>query len=293
MAIGLSKAEIQQVFNHQYQVEKNAKYIIATDDPGENYLQETDTFDTWFSSGQWPLVTSVVLPTDFMGTLADILPFWISRMIMISLYLKNQVPFKTVYIWSMVTDSKGQKMSKSKGNVINPIELVDKYGADAFRASLLFGIGEGSKVILAEEKVKAMRNYANKIWSIGRFIKLNETSKFQVSSFKFQEENILKIIEELNTEFLQLKKKIIDNLDSYKFSRAFDDLYEFIWHRLADFYIEQLKQAITEDDHQATDALQRTYLDCLVLLHPFMPFVTEVIWKEFKGEDESILNEQI
>lgn len=162
---------------------KDAKFVVSKDKPNGYFLQETDTFDTWFSSGQWPLVTLEKdeyvnrFPTDLMGTLQDILPFWVSRMIMLSLYIRDEVPFKDVYLWPMVADSKGQKMAKSKGNVINPIDLVDKYGADAFRASLFFGISEGGKVNLGEEKIIGMRNFANKVWNIGRFIYLNQSSR--------------------------------------------------------------------------------------------------------------------
>ncbi|MFH1244567.1 MAG: valine--tRNA ligase, partial [bacterium] len=157
---------------------KEAKYVVAEKCPGEGYLQETDTFDTWFSSGQWPLVTlkddeyATRYPTDVMATMVDILRMWVSRMMMFGLYIRGDVPFKNVYLWPAVVDGKGQKMSKSKGNVINPIDLVDKYGADAFRMSLLFGNGEGGKVPLSEDKVRAMRNFGNKIWNMARFFLL-------------------------------------------------------------------------------------------------------------------------
>jgi valyl-tRNA synthetase len=164
---------------------KQPPYVVSMEKPVGDYLPETDTFDTWFSSGQWPLVTlhegeyKDRFPTDFMGTLSDILKFWVSRMIMFSLYLKREVPFKDVYLWSMVADAKGTKMSKSKGNVVNPIELIQKYGADAFRAALIFGNSEGGTVNLADDKVIGMRNFTNKIWNIGRFIYLlkNEERK--------------------------------------------------------------------------------------------------------------------
>ena len=163
-----------------------SEYIVSLEKPKGDYLPETDTFDTWFSSGQWPLVTlkddefKTHFPTDMMGTLADILKFWISRMIMFSLYIRGEIPYKNVYLWSMVADAKGVKMSKSKGNVVNPIDLVDKYGADAFRASLIFGTTQGGKVNLGEDKIIGMRNYANKIWNIGRFIVMSRITNYEL-----------------------------------------------------------------------------------------------------------------
>ena len=291
--------------------DKQAKYQISKNKPSENYLQETDTFDTWFSSGQWPLVTlkedeyKTRFPTDVLGTLSDILPFWVSRMIMFSLYLRKEVPFKNVYLWSMVTDAKGQKMSKSKGNVINPIDLVDKYGADAFRASLVFGMAQGSKVPLSDDKVRAMRNFANKVWNIGRFIYINQT---QNSNVRTQNNNSkLKTLENMKNEL----KKIIDQyekyMEKYQFSKAFDLVYHFLWHRFADFYIEELKsrletsgltpmieselkEDVIHGKIEVLEALKKTYFENLIMLHPFMPFVTEAVWQVFNGEKSSIIN---
>src|SRR3989344_1086395 len=259
----------------------NVSYIISQNKPAGKFLQETDTFDTWFSSGQWPLVTlkkdeyAARFPTDMMGTLSDILPFWVSRMIMFSLYLRQEVPFKDVYLWSMVADRKGAKMSKSKGNVIDPLKLVDQYGADAFRASLIFGIGEGGKVILAEDKVRAMRNFANKIWNIGRFIWMSkQNKKLKIKSKKSH----TKTLKQLKKEFDKVKAEYLTSMEKYQFSRAFDLLYEFLWHRFADLYIDELKQV---------------YLNTLLLLHPFVPFVTEAVWKVMHGEERSILEARI
>jgi len=287
---------------------KSAKYVVGDVKPAGDFLQETDTFDTWFSSGQWPLVTlkpdefKTRLPTDFLGTLSDILPFWVSRMIMFSLYLKNQVPFKNVYLWSMVADAKGQKMAKSKGNVINPIDLVDRYGADALRAALLFGGRSGSKVNLAEEKVKGMRNFANKIWNIGRFIYINqdqrsrpkvdqplaEKIKDQSDSVKFK-----KILNRLDTEVKEEKAKYQKAMESYQFSRALGLLHKFIWHRLADYYVEQLKGEVQNGKIEIQAKLKEVYLVNLQMLHPFMPYVTEAVWQVFNGKENSILSSKI
>ncbi len=283
---------------------KKAKYIISESKPKGLYLQETDTFDTWFSSGQWPLVTlkeneyKTRFPTDLMGTLQDILPLWVSRMIMFSLYIKKEVPFKNVYLWPMVTDAKGQKMSKSKGNVINPMDLINKYGADAFRASLFFGVSQGGKVNLAEEKIIGMRNFANKIWNIGRFIELN--SKFEIRNSKqIQNPNSKnssfphKTIKNLQIEFNNEKKKFIQLMDNYKFSQAFGLIYEFIWHRYADYFIEELKEEARFGNIKVLSLLKEVYFENLKMLHSFMPFVTEAIWKTFNGDNSSILLEKL
>ena len=283
-------------------------FVISDKSPGDNYLPETNTFDTWFSSGQWPLVTlkkhelTTRFPTDFMGTLSDILKFWISRMIMFSLYLTIDVPFRHVYLWSMVCDSKGVKMSKSKGNVINPIDMVDKYGADAFRSSLLFGIGEGGTVNLAEDKVRSMRNFTNKIWNIGRFIYMNRPPCLPREALAKRGHSEdppaggaegSQTLKDLDKEFKTLKQKVLKQMDTYKFSAAFGDLYEFIWHRFADHYIEKLKEAVIAGDDKALHTLEKTYLEAISLLHPFIPFVTEAIWQSYYGRDCSILDSKI
>lgn len=270
---------------------KTAEYVIKKDKPEGYFLQETDTFDTWFSSSQWPLVTlkeeeyKTRFPTDMMGTSSDILKFWVSRMIMFSLYQREQIPFKDVYLWSMVADAKGVKMSKSKGNVINPIDLVDKYGADAFRAALLFGTAQGGKINLSEDKVKAMRNFANKIWNIGRFIYLNKNNNNRPK----QSETTKELSQKLKQEYLSVEKKYHKDMNNYRLSQALVDLYEFIWHRFADYYIEELKVELRDGNMEVARVLEEIYLNCLKLLHPFVPFVTEAVYKEFKGQDASLL----
>ncbi len=255
-------------------------------------VQDEDTFDTWFSSGQWPLVTlkkeeyKTRFPTDLMGTLSDILKLWVSRMIMFSLYIKDEVPFKDVFLWSLVADAKGVKMSKSKGNVINPIDLVDKYGADAFRTTLFFGLSQAGKVNLSEDKVRGMRNFTNKVWNIGRFIYMNR----QVKSEKLKVKNYNSKLKNLIKEFEEEKKDYFKYMDSYQFSRAFDLVYEFLWHRFADFYVEELKEELKNGRIEAYTVLEQVYLENLKFLHPFMPFTTEAVWKIFKGQNESILN---
>ncbi len=282
---------------------KKADYLISEKKPQGNFLQETDTFDTWFSSGQWPLVTlkdeeyQTMFPTDLMATMKDILYLWVSRMIMFSLYIRNEVPFKQVYLWSQVTDSKGQKMSKSKGNVVNPIVLADKYGADAFRASLFFGLSSGGEIPLSEEKIIGMRNFANKIWNIGRFIEMNKSvshsGEARSADSRIDSGQARMTLDELKKELAEEKKLYLNSMDSFKFSQAIGLVYEFIWHRYADYYIEQLKDELRAGKMEVFEILQTVFFENLKMLHPFMPFVTEAIWKVFHGENSSILKEQL
>lgn len=249
-------------------------YIISDEKPndGKMYLPETDTFDTWFSSGQWPLIVlnedemKTRYPTDVMGTLSDILKLWVSRMIMFGLYLKDEVPFKNVFLWSMVADKFGKKMSKSKGNVVNPIEMIDMYGADALRMSLVYGIPAGGKVILSDDKVRGMRNFANKLWNIARFIQM-ETEK-DSSSQKHKDD------EWIEKELEKTIKTATDALEKFRFNDASETIYEFIWHTFADIYIEKTKSRRKE----AQQTLEYVLEQSLKLLHPFMPFITEAIW---------------
>jgi valyl-tRNA synthetase len=256
----------------------SAKYIVSRGKPKGKYLPETDTFDTWFSSGQWPMVTlkedefKTRFPTDLMATLSDILKFWVSRMILFSLYLKKEIPFKDVYLWSMLADSKGQKMSKSKGNVVNPLDFVDKYGADALRMSLLYGSPAGGKVILSEDKVKGMRNFSNKIWNAARFL-------FMLQSNKSGENPGSE-----NNEFNKRIKKIIEEvsllLEKYQLNLASEKLYDEFWHWYCDICIEHTKVGMID-----RDVMIKGLETFLKLLHPFMPFVTEQIWHEMGNKD--------
>jgi valyl-tRNA synthetase len=249
----------------------NSKYIVSIEKPTGKFLPETDTFDTWFSSGQWPLVTNPPnFPTDVLGTLSDILKFWVSRMILFSLYLKDEVPFKNVYLWSMVADSKGVKMSKSKGNVINPLELVDKYGADALRMSLMYGTPGGSKVILSDDKVRGMRNLSNKIWNAARFTK--------------DLENDAPKNKELENWINDIVNKVTDYLENFKLDQASSLLYDKFWHNFCDIKIEEAKKSKYNKED-----MQYVLSTFLKLLHPFMPFVTEAIWQEMKFEKDSPL----
>ncbi len=272
--------------------------------------QDEDTFDTWFSSGQWPYATLMSLaakgkklksledyqkleffkyfyPTTVMETGYDILPWWVARMIMLGKFATKKEPFKVVFLHGLVRDKHGQKMSKSKGNVVNPLDLIEKYGVDALRASLIFNATIGSDVNFSEERIIGMRNFANKIWNIGRFLYL-------VKEKALEEKNLMsKEVKELRDEFSKIKAKYFKYMDSYQFPYALELLYEFAWERLASYYLEKFKDALWQGDKSCYQALEKIYFELLKMLHPFMPFVTEAVWKVFRGEGESIMRERI
>jgi valyl-tRNA synthetase len=263
---------------------------------GELFTPDTDTFDTWFSSGQWPLITTADspehYPTDVMETGRDLVFKWIPRMIIFGLYLGKKSPFHTIYLHGLVNDSKGKKMSKSKGNVISPLELTSKYGTDALRMALIVGNTPGTDLALSEDKVKGYKHFANKLWNIARFILEN------TSDVAGKTDTILPNAadSELWQEFTQMAKEVTDDLESYRVYLAAEKLYHYAWHRLADEIIESSKAIImvakdgieANDGANAVDAdmkasrkavLRMILVELLKLLHPFMPFVTEEIWQ--------------
>ncbi len=260
---------------------------------GTHILQETDTFDTWFLSSQWPITTlgfpdskdfNYFYPTSVLDTMWDILFFWVARMMMMGLYRTGKVPFEVVHLHSRVVDAHGKKMAKSKGNVINPIDMVGKYGADALRFALMFGAAPGSDIAISEDKIRGMRNFANKLWNIGRFIHMNiDAAKAEIPFYddtRLQtviDANDKQIISELNT----LAVSVTKNINHYRFSDAAQSLYEFTWHQFADVYLEKNKDRFKAGDAQALSVLRHVYIILLKLIHPFMPFVTESIWGTF------------
>jgi valyl-tRNA synthetase len=266
---------------------------------GNDFIQDEDTFDTWFSSAQWPFATLLTIdgkknfynyfyPTSVMETGYDILPWWVARMIMIGYFATDKVPFYHVFLHGLVRDKSGKKMSKSKGNVINPITMVDKYGADALRAALIFGVKEGNDVVVSEEKIIGMRNFTNKIWNIGRFIWINSKSTKNKNSSLTNG-----LLEKMAKEFKEEKKRYLKLMENYQFSRAFGLIYDFLWHRLADFYLEKLKAKVNNGNIKVLKELEKVYFGNLIMVHPFMPFVTEAIWQSFFGENQTILNQQL
>lgn len=243
--------------------------------------RDKDTFDTWFSSGQWPFATlqsvsdkdyEYFYPTSLMETAYDILPFWVIRMIMLGVYVTGQVPFVDVVFHGLVRDKNGLKISKSKGNVINPLEMTDKYGTDALRMSLIWGALVENDISLSEENIRAQRNFANKIWNIARFVLTDNA--IQTKKPRVLDTNDKWILSELG----KTRKKISRHLDQYRLSEAAAELYDFVWKKFADVYIEKSKNRRA----QAQPVLSYVLYRILILAHPFMPFVTEAIWQENK-----------
>ena len=241
--------------------------------------QDTDTFDTWFSSGQWPFATlrttkkddfEKFYPTSVMETGYDILPFWVIRMLMLGIYVTGKVPFENVLLHGLVRDKEGQKISKSKGNVINPIEMADKYGADALRMGILWGALVENDVALSEENINGQRKFANKVWNASRFV-LNHLEDKKISGEK---EN------ELKSGLRETIKEITKRLEKMNSSEAAGIIYDWFWHEYCDKYIELAKEGLVSK-RVMVEALKTN----LKLLHPFMPFVTEAIWKEMGNKD--------
>jgi len=279
--------------------------------------RDTDTFDTWFSSAQWPYATLMssskskiekkgsdfekFYPTSVMETGYDILPWWIVRMIMIGIFATEKVPFKTVYLHGLVRDSKGQKMSKSRGNVINPIEMVDKYSADAVRMALIFGASAGTDLSLSEDKIRGMRNFTNKLWNIGRFIEMNKKdvilSKVKDLDSSAMPQNDIAALSNLAktetdkkiiSETEKLIEQITKHIEKFEFNLAAEGLYEFIWHVFADKYVEDVKNRI---DANSFEILHSCFMIQLSLLHPFMPFITEELFGKLSGNTRLLITE--
>ncbi|MBI2613927.1 MAG: valine--tRNA ligase [Candidatus Levybacteria bacterium] len=257
-----------------------------------NLEQDQDTLDTWFSSSQWPFAAlraspyngdfEKFYPTSVMETGYDLLKAWVSRMVMMGIYVTGKVPFNNVLFHGLVNDPYGKKMSKSKGNVVNPLELVEQYGADAVRFALIYGNATGNDQALSYPKLDAARKFTNKLWNMGRFIEMKNvsSSKYQVVSIeelkkKAKHKNDKAMIEKVS----ELIGKVTNDLDKYNFNYAAEGLYDFVWHEFADKYIEDIKNRINPDSYIILNTL---YLILLKLLHPFMPFVTEEIYQRLK-----------
>ncbi len=263
------------------EISKCKEIIVSIEKPicefcDTDYMQDTDTFDTWFSSGQWPFATlgfsnskdfKEFYPTDIMETAGEIIFFWVARMIMLGLYVTGKVPFKTVYLHGLVLDAKGQKMSKSKGNVIDPLLYTSKYGTDAFRIGMIVGNTPGTSLALAEDRIRGYKNFANKIWNIARFVLENS------SHMSDMWENAIK--NDLTAEFDELAKDVTFDMDNYRFHLAAEKIYHYIWHRFADEIIEESKK-----NEKIKPSLLYILKNSLKLLHPFMPFITEAIYQE-------------
>ena len=260
---------------------------------GKQIRQETDVLDTWFSSALWPFSTlgwpdetkelSVYYPTSVLITSFDIIFFWVARMIMMGLHFRKEVPFKDVYIHALVRDAEGQKMSKSKGNVIDPIVMIDQYGTDAFRFTLAAFAAQGRDIKMSAERIEGYRNFANKLWNASRFVMMNLEEDFSPQSSVLGPHSSLAdkwILSRLNT----VSKEAQAAFAEYRFNDAASGLYHFIWHEYCDWYLELSKPALNEEKGSASRKSAQTMLahvleTALRLLHPIMPFITEEIWQ--------------
>ena len=267
---------------------------------GKEMRQDPDTLDTWFSSALWPFSTlgwpdktedlEYFYPTSTLVTGYDIIPFWVMRMMFSGIEHTGQVPFDHVFIHGLVRDSQGRKMSKSLGNGIDPLEIVEKYGADALRFTLATGNAPGNDMRFYIERVEAGRNFANKMWNASRFAMMNleiEENKLpDVSELQLEDKWILS---RLNSVI----KSVTENLDSYELGVALSNLYEFAWDNLCDWYIELIKPRLFDKENPTGKTAQYvlTYVlsSTMQLLHPFMPFITEEIWQHLPHEGESIV----
>ena len=254
------------------------------------YIREEDTFDTWFSSGQWPYIVTDYLtdgdlanyfPTDMMETGMDIMRAWVSRMIMLSLYRTGKLPFKEVYLHGMVNDEHNQKMSKSKGNVINPMELVAEFGSDATRMGIIAGRAPAQSQAFNRGSVIAARNFCNKLWNIARFVEAQIGDNHQIVDLEPQTPADHWIIRQLN----DAANNIAVRLEQYRFSEASETVYHTIWDDVADWYIESSKTAINRP------LLSWALATSLKIAHPFAPFVTETIWQTLNYTDGILMRE--
>ena len=257
---------------------------------GTTYIREEDTFDTWFSSGQWPYIVTDYLtggdlanyfPTDMMETGMDIMRAWVSRMIMLSLYRTGKVPFKEVYLHGMVNDEHNQKMSKSKGNVINPMELVAEFGSDATRMGVISGRAPAQSQAFNKGSVIAARNFCNKLWNIARFVEAQIGDNHQIVDLEPQTPADHWIIRQLN----DAANNIAVRIEQYRFSEASETVYHTIWDDVADWYIESSKTAINRP------LLSWVLATSLKIAHPFTPFVTETIWQTLNYTDGILMRE--
>ena len=289
---------------------------------GVKYVRDEDTFDTWFSSSHWPLVCTnweegrenPYYPLNVMETGADILFAWVARMIMMGIYVTGEIPFREVYLHGLVLDEHGKKMSKSKGNVINPVELVAKYGSDAFRLGILRGRSAGLNQAFSEESVKSGRNLCNKLWNISRFIEVaaqmvssrehpeataeDETPeprddgsagrRFPKGTFerKPQYETLNMSEDWICREITEAKRRIEKGMKNYRFSEVVEELYSLIWDKYADWFLE------AEKIYKNLPLLKTTLESILTLLHPFAPFVTETIYQSLSWTDGFLINQK-
>ncbi len=279
-------------YGHQIPVwYKGSEIYVGIQAPqDEGWEQDPDTLDTWFSSGLWTFSTlgwpnetqdlKTFHPTSVLETGYDILFFWVARMILMTTFNLGQVPFKTVLLHGLVRDAEKQKMSKSKGNVINPVDIIDNYGTDALRLALVFSTATGNDIPMSEDKIRGMKYFTNKLWNMGRFI---NDFKPEVYSQEISEKD-----REIIGKSEAVAKEVTSMIEAFRLHDAAQLLYDFAWHEFADVYIEEAKGRREESQM----ALEIVYLTILKLLHPFMPFVTEEIFGKISGNNRLLITEK-
>jgi len=336
-----SKSGTDDSATDDYQLEAKDIYVGAEPPEDiENWVQDEDVLDTWFSSALWPFSTlgwpeekakiknqkskisdyEYFYPTTVMETGYDILFFWVARMIMMGLELTDKAPFKTVYLHGLVRDEKNRKMSKSLGNGIDPLEVIDKYGADALRMALVVGSAPGQDIPVGENKIRGYRNFSNKIWNASRFVSLRVSDgdlregtvgEYRIENIKYNEKLLTKADKSILEAHKDIKLKVKKYIDDFKFSLAGETLYEYFWHEFCDKYIEQAKEQlgmnnesrIKNNDKNEPDSknhnssfvihnsgltdntkkiLIKILSESLVMLQPFVPYVTEAVWQELR-----------
>jgi len=264
----------------------------------KNIERDPDVLDTWFSSALWPFSTlgwpdenedlKYFYPTDVLVTGYDIIFFWVARMIFSGMEHMKQEPFKTVFIHGLIRDPQGKKMSKSAGNGVDPLEVIDEFGADALRFNISTGNSPGNDMRFYVERCQAMRNFANKIWNASRFVMMNLTIEKNELPDSLEMEDRW-ILSKLNS----LTKEVCENLDKFELGIAADKIYDFIWDSFCDWYIELSKARLYGEDEAAKENVQKVLLhvltELLTLLHPFMPFITEEIWQALPHEGEALM----
>jgi len=281
--------------------------IVAMDTPkacikckGQKLVQETDVLDTWFSSALWPFSTmgwpdktpllKTFYPTTVLVTAFDILFFWVARMMMMGIQFMKDVPFKDVYVHALVRDEAGKKMSKSTGNVIDPLTVIEKYGTDAFRFTLAAFAAQGRDVKMSEKRIEGYRHFVNKLWNAARFALMHLDQPYETIHLKDLSMTDRWVLSRLR----RVTQAVAEALENYRFNDAAAGIYNFVWHEFCDWYLEAIKPALYEKESPskkktALGVLWRVMHDTLILLHPFMPFVTEEIWHKLPGTRGSIM----
>ncbi len=276
-------------------------FYTLFDEPTEELVQDEDTFDTWFSSGQWPVTTLGgpnpsedflnFYPTDMMETGWDIIFFWVARMLMLGKYMTGKFPFKNVYLHGLARDKNGTKMSKSKGNGIDPLITIEKYGTDALRLALSIGSSAGEDFRIYEEKIEGMRNFVNKLWNAGRFLEIN-FNNLEVSNNKSQNkiENIWNVW--ILKKSLEVVSEVTEDFENHRYGIAGEKIKNFTWNVFCDWYLEAMKIFVKENFNETKFVASKVFETILKLLHPFAPFVTEQLWGDLKISDKMLIESE-